>query len=223
MALPPKLVERSHWQDWHIKDSTLFAEPGAEPLRTVPRDPHRLPDSMPYYDLRLNKAEVEHLWPPRREGQTNTTTRAGAVCIVDMRVDTHRLQQPSPWLEFHCIGFNGCARRANIKEAQGRIGYKGAEFHPRLELWRPDNDPIEPYAFFAFSLRLPLSDSEAVHILNDRAESDLVISFRNAVVTGTAENGATFALSVLPTVQFDQRIVGNARPPYPAQVMQRGA
>jgi hypothetical protein len=59
---PLKLIERSHWQNWHIDHTTLFAGAGAEPPRTVPRD--RLPrDSAPYFDLHLNKAEVERLWP----------------------------------------------------------------------------------------------------------------------------------------------------------------
>lgn len=56
---PLKLVERSHWQDWEIKVGDLF---GKEPIRTVPRG--RLPDnSSPYYDIRLNRAEVEAAWP----------------------------------------------------------------------------------------------------------------------------------------------------------------
>jgi hypothetical protein len=56
---PPKLIERSHWQDWHIEPADVF---GSEPLRTVPRD--RLPsNSSPYFDLHLNKAEVERVWP----------------------------------------------------------------------------------------------------------------------------------------------------------------
>ena len=64
MSKPPKLIEPTHWQDWHIDHTTLFAGPDAVPLRTVPRG--RLPDkSSPYYDLRLSKAEVERAWPPQ--------------------------------------------------------------------------------------------------------------------------------------------------------------
>jgi hypothetical protein len=141
-----------------------------------------------------------------------------ALCIVDMRVGTHRLREPASWLEFHCTGFNGCAHRANVASAQGRIRFNRAEFHQRLELERQEDDAIEPYTFFLFSLRLPLSDSEAVHLLNSAAENHLVIIFKNAVVSGTVDNGTTFALSVLPTVQFRQPD-GNASPPYPTQAM----
>lgn len=58
MSRPLKLVERSHWQDWHIHDPDIYK---VEPLQTVPRD--RLPsNSSPYFDLRVNKSEVEASW-----------------------------------------------------------------------------------------------------------------------------------------------------------------
>jgi hypothetical protein len=60
MSRPFKLIERTHWQDWHIEPAAIF---GSEPLRTVPRD--RLPSgSSPYFDLHLSKAEVESVWQP---------------------------------------------------------------------------------------------------------------------------------------------------------------
>jgi hypothetical protein len=59
---PHKLIETTHWQDWQIEHASVFADLTSEPLRTIPRD--RLPrDSSPYFDLRLNKAEVESFWP----------------------------------------------------------------------------------------------------------------------------------------------------------------
>jgi hypothetical protein len=67
-ARPHILVEPAHWQDWHIDYTTLFAAAGAAQIRTVPRD--RMPSgTSPYYDLRLNKAEVERLWPPVERGR----------------------------------------------------------------------------------------------------------------------------------------------------------
>lgn len=56
---PLKLIEKTHWEDWHIEHATLF---GSEPLRTVPRD--KLPSNSSHYvDIHLNKTEVEALWP----------------------------------------------------------------------------------------------------------------------------------------------------------------
>lgn len=67
MSRPPQLVEKEHWQEWHIDYTTVFADYDAEPLRTVPRD--RLPHGgSPYYDLRLNRQEVEKAWPPSSAG-----------------------------------------------------------------------------------------------------------------------------------------------------------
>jgi hypothetical protein len=64
MSRPLKLIEHAHWQDWQIEIGQVFADPNVEPLRTVPRD--RLPErGAPYYDLHLNKSEVERAWRHR--------------------------------------------------------------------------------------------------------------------------------------------------------------
>lgn len=82
MSRPPKLVERTHWQDWHIDYTTLFAGPDADPVRTVPRD--RLPvDSSPYYDIRLSKAEVEVLWPPDQSDIFLPIQEASRICFEE--------------------------------------------------------------------------------------------------------------------------------------------
>jgi hypothetical protein len=57
---PPMPVETTHWQDWHINYVTLFSRRDDDPIRTVPRDTLR---GSPYFDLRLNKSEVERCWP----------------------------------------------------------------------------------------------------------------------------------------------------------------
>src|SRR5206468_9331562 len=83
ISRPLKLVERTHWQDWHIDYPSIFADPAtAEPLRTVPRN--RLPDnSSPYYDLRLNKAEIEQLWPSDQSDIFLSLQDAGRICFEE--------------------------------------------------------------------------------------------------------------------------------------------
>lgn len=84
MTRPHKLVEPTHWQDWHIDYTAVFADPDGEPLRTVPRDRLRLPSSPPYHDLRLNKAEVERVWP---HSPTSLATVDPPRLRVDFSVD----------------------------------------------------------------------------------------------------------------------------------------
>ena len=82
MSRPHKIIERTHWQDWHIDYTTFFADPNADPVRTVPRD--RVPaDSSPYYDIRLNRAEVEIVWPPEQSDIFLPIQEASRICFEE--------------------------------------------------------------------------------------------------------------------------------------------
>jgi hypothetical protein len=143
---------------------------------------------------------------------------AGIIC-VDIRADTSRIQKPSPWLDFHCVGFNGSPSRIFLKSAQGRIKFSGVEFHEGLEL-ESDQDSIEPFSLFEFSLHLRVSSNEAALFINAATENYFVVGFKNAEITGATEAGTAFAMPALPEVQFSRRH-GQASSSYVLQVLNR--
>lgn len=143
-----------------------------------------------------------------------------SICIVDMMMDVASLHTPSPWLSFHCVGFNGNIEDLRLVSGEGRIRLGGAEFHSRIEL-ESTPGPVNAQSLFRFSLRLAPTSSEVAHfddMTKPERDNHLVVQFRDAAIRLSSINGVAIRVAILPTVQFLAKR-GQASSSYPQQML----
>jgi len=120
----------------------------------------------PFLSLQRNAGEPPQPGQPQQsQAPQDIQTFPDSVLIADLKMNFGRLGQPSPWLDFHGIGFNGSDHTIEVLAASGRVRVAGVDFPAELELY---DAPIvvEAHNLFAFALNLPVNESGAKHILH---------------------------------------------------------
>jgi hypothetical protein len=123
---------------------------------------------------------------PASQNAIPTRTVVQLAPLIEMEIGLARLGHAAPWVEFYCDGFNATGYSMRLISAKGRIKCGAEEFHAQIELgeknWAYPADDL-----YSFSLRIPLSKSEAAYFSKISSQGHFPVSFLDACIEATAD------------------------------------